>query len=132
MNINDVKTAIRILMLPSFIKLELIYNFAAWIVKRGWHARLARGSRAARPCHSSQHNSPVALAPRHALAIEILEQWNRVLARDAGKILECRHVNRSIRTLPSIFTQLLRQLIQRGAMKEHLAVHLHQHTGIDQ
>jgi len=44
MNINDVKTAIRILRLPSFIKLEVIYNFAAWIVKR-------RGD----PCQKPDH-----------------------------------------------------------------------------
>src|SRR5437016_2808431 len=86
------------------------------------------GGKAAR----SQNHPPVAFPPRHSLTIEILEQRNRILSRNAGKFFERRHVDGSIRTPFCMLAQLLRQTVERAAMEVHLAGHAHQHARINQ
>ena len=54
---------------------------------------------------TSQHNPRVTLSPGNSLAVEIFQQGNRVLARDAGQVLESCDVDRSV--LRAVRTNLL-------------------------
>lgn len=50
-------------------------------------------ARVAEPCVRPLKNNPrIPLPPRDTFAVEILEQWNSVFARDTGDLLESRHI----------------------------------------
>src|ERR1700694_4159207 len=71
------------------------------------------------PPSSFQYDSPVTLALGDPLAIKVLKQRDRILARDAGKILKRSNVDGPISLVfHSIFQKLFLQTLDCVSMKE--------------
>ncbi len=77
-----------------------------------------------------KNHSPIPFSSRHPLTIEVFEQRNRVLPRNACQLLEGWHVYGLL--FRSMRPQLCFQILQRVAMKEHLAVNAHQAACVNQ
>src|SRR5271170_4556666 len=78
------------------------------------------------PTLPSKYNTLVSRSPCHVLAVQVLQQRNRILPADPGKVLECRD-RQPVAALLSVLDQQFAQSRQRRAMEHQVLHHFHQH-----
>src|SRR5437764_2684794 len=80
--------------------------------------------------HSLKNYPPVPGSARDALAVEVFEERDGVLARDAGEFLEGRNVNQALRLVArAVIAKRGDEMFESVAVKEEVFADAHERAG---